>query len=75
MSNTENCTMHLSYRLRKKNKHIPGAQFVARAVICKQRKKRRSKLLEQNCTVYRGKLQQRQDLNSLNFYFFNFGNM
>lgn len=36
MSNTENCTMHLSYRLRKKDKHIPGAQFVARAVMCKQ---------------------------------------
>lgn len=38
MSNTENCTMHLSYRLRKKNKHIPGAQFVARAVMCRGRR-------------------------------------
>lgn len=72
MSNTENCTMHLSYRLRKKNKYIPGAQFVRRAVMCKKRKKRRSKLLEQNCTVYREKLQHRRGLNSLNFYFFFF---
>lgn len=33
MSNTENCTMHLSYRLCKKHKHIPEAQFVWRAMM------------------------------------------
>lgn len=36
MSNTENCTMHLSYRLCKKNKYIPEAQFVWRAVMQKK---------------------------------------
>jgi len=36
MTNTENCTMHLSYRLCKKNKYIPEAQSVRRAVMQKE---------------------------------------
>lgn len=72
MNYTENCTMHLSYRLLKKN------IFLKPSLLKDLWHRKRGRREETSCrgrianTAYKKDLQQTQDLNSLNFYFLNF---